>query len=189
MVQIFPGPSAPVGLIHGPGRYYDCAGIVGAFSAPAGLAVSADTLYCQPFQAIGPKGYDRLALKLTLAGAGGTLGRMSVLTTGTDGLPDALLADSGTFAVDDALEHLVTVSVPTIFGQVYWTAFQSNGTPTVLRYNANSNNEAMGWPTGSATSREYHVQVARSFAAIAATLTGTSWTYSNAPIAVRLRAI
>lgn len=190
MVQVTPAIADPIpGLLHITGNFYDAATVLGITANAAGLAIGAagvDRL--QPFRALARNGYDRIAINVTVAGAGGTLGRMAVYTMGADGLPAALVVDSGTFPLDGAADQTITVAIPTTFGQWYWTAINVNGTPTLLAYNTLTALPLLGYTASTDVTRIGGVQATRAFAAFPASLAGVSWTRSAAAWAVRLRA-
>jgi len=182
-VSTFPG------LIDIPARYHDVSDGEGAFGAPTAVLLVTNSLYCCPFRCDSPHGYDQALINVTTGAAATSLGRISILSQGVDGLPDSLIADSGTFLVDAIAEAGAAFSIPTVPGSWVWLCFQSNGAPTVFKYNANNNNSALGWVTASSIARDYGLQFSRAFAPISASLSGTGWTYNGAPLAVRLRAI
>ena len=177
------------GLIDIPARYHDVSDGEGGFSAPTATLLTVNTLYACPFRCDAPRGYNQALINVTTGAVATSLGRISILSQGTDGLPDSLIADSGTFLVDAIAEAGAAFSIPTVQGAWVWLCFQSNGAPTVFKYNTNNNNSALGYVTASSILRHYGVFVARAFGPIAASLTGTGWTYDTAPLAVRLRAI
>lgn len=177
------------GIIHLPGNFYDCSAVLGSSAAASAVAITANGDFAQPFRAFSRNGYDRISINVTTGAAGGKLGRMAVYTMGADGLPGALLVDSGTFPADAITDETITVVVPTIFGDWYWTVLNSDGTPTVFRYNNSVMNTLLGYATAVETAKVGGLSAARAFAAFPASLAGVSWTRHNAPLAVRLRAV
>jgi len=177
------------GLIDIPARYHDVSDGEGGFSAPTAVLLVANTLYACPFRCDSPRGYNQALINVTTGAVATSLGRISILSQGSDGLPDSLIADSGTFLVDAIAEAGAAFSIPTVPGSWAWLCFQSNGAPTVFKYNTNNNNSALGYVTASSIARHYGLAFTRAFAPFTASLSGTVWIYDTQTLAVRLRAV
>lgn len=94
-------------------------------------ALVANVLYLVPFFVSRPMTVDRIAIEVTIAGAGGTVARLGIYgEAATAGTPGALLVDGGTVAVDSTGIKAVTVSTALTRGWKF-IAVVTDGTPTI----------------------------------------------------------
>lgn len=73
---------------------------------------------------------DRIAIDVTIAGAGGTKARLGIYNVGTNLYPGSLLLDAGTVAVDATGVKSITINQSLTKG-LYFTALVSDGIPTI----------------------------------------------------------
>ena len=95
-------------------------------------AVDANLLYCAPIVIAVPLRFDRIACRVSVAGALATKARMGIyLNKSPVSLaPGALVMDSGEVAVD-AVAQLDVIIDYTASKGIIWVAFITNGTPTM----------------------------------------------------------
>lgn len=74
--------------------------------------------------------YIRIGIRVTGAGAGGTLARLGIYEWSA-GLPGALVLDAGTVAVDAAPANVEIIIAEALTRGYYFLAFVSDGTPTL----------------------------------------------------------
>jgi len=112
----------------------------GQFYGPIGASTStrsfsANQLRVVPFRVRSSQLFDRISIETTTAGGAGTLYRLGVFASHTDGFPGAVLLDAGTVAGDAApAPQTITISL-TLTPGVYWlgVAAQSVAGSPVLR--------------------------------------------------------
>lgn len=121
----------------------------------------------------------RVFCETTVAAAGGKLLRVGLYTVGTDGLPGALLYDSGSLAADAAAGDIGANVVMTIpYDEVYATVV-SDGTPTLRAYTIERAPQFMGWRGAvTAVTKETMVSNTLTYGALPATF-GAITTYSS----------
>lgn len=95
-------------------------------------ALGADRITAHPFIVARALTIDRLAIEVTVAGAGGTKARLGIYADGVDTYPGALVLDAGLVAVDAIAIVAATIDQSLTKG-LYWLVCVSDGTPT-LRY-------------------------------------------------------
>ncbi len=87
----------------------------------------------------------RLAIRVTTAGAAGSTCRLAIYGSLPNGLPGALLVDTGTLATDAVAFVEATISQALEAGRDYWLASWFSGTPTVSAVAAAQAGAAIGW--------------------------------------------
>lgn len=97
--------------------------------------MTADKLYVMPFAPARAITVDRIAIAVTLAGAGGTKARLGIYNSDADGKPAALVLDAGEVGVDGVGIKAITINQSLTKG-LYWLACVSDGTPTVRHHYA-----------------------------------------------------
>ncbi len=73
---------------------------------------------------------DRIAIRITVAGAANTDARLGIFNNGTNLYPGSLLLDAGTVDVDSIGVKAITINQALAKG-IYWLAVVSDGTPTL----------------------------------------------------------
>ena len=113
--------------------------VVGQYMLPycqafttAGFAVTADRLYAIPFVAARAMTVDRIAMSVTVLAAGKEA-RLGIYNSGPDGKPSSLVLDAGEVSVAGTGTKAITINQALTKG-LYWLAFVSDGTPSVIRY-------------------------------------------------------
>ena len=107
----------------------------GMGSTASTFVMVVDRLYAVPFVAARAMTVDRIAMAVTVEGAGGTKARLGIYASGSDGQPAALVLDAGEVAVDGAGVKAITINQSLTKG-LYWLACVSDGTPTVRSHYA-----------------------------------------------------
>lgn len=107
-------------------RYY-----VGFGSAPAGVALSADVLYYQPFSVGEEHTFDRIAFQVTATGTA-TLARLAIYRF-VNGVPTELVLDAGSVGVGSTGLKTITISQLLEPG-TYVLGLVLNGTCTLVAY-------------------------------------------------------
>ncbi len=92
-------------------------------------AVVGNTIYFRPFFVPRARTYDRIAIELTVVGAGGTVVRLGIYRSSAAHIPTTLVVDAGTVAVDAGVAvKTITISEQLTKGN-YFMAHVSDGTP------------------------------------------------------------
>ena len=180
--MIFP-PAAPASIpVWKTGRYYDFKSSNPATASTGALA--ANTIYAQ-LQWFSGQPIDRIGTSVTTGAAAGKLLRCGLATMGTDGLPDALLVDSGNLAADGiaGVEATVAVTPPRGWG---WTLLITDGTPTVVSYAIERMPAILGWSSLTTTTLELCVTKSQTFGAFPATF-GAISSYQSVAYRVAFR--
>lgn len=101
-----------------------------AWRTPVATAMAVDHLYGQPFLAGRNITVDRIAVNITIAGAGGTAIRLGIYKNGTNLYPGALLLDAGTVAADGVAIREININQSLVKGWYFLTHI-SDGAPTL----------------------------------------------------------
>lgn len=107
----------------------------------AGTIATAGDTYYMPIYCATSMQFDRLCVSISTAGAAGKLARLGIYTMGSNRMPDALVVDAGTVAVDSTGAKEATIST-TLAKGYYYLAFVSDGAPTPRAASVNGTS----WP-------------------------------------------
>lgn len=172
-------------------RWYGAGALEGVGNTAGTLVLSADTMYCSPFCVPASTAFDRIALTVTSAGAGGKVLRFGIYSD-VAGLPSKLILDSGAVAADAAdtgASQTVTIA-QTLPADSYWFITVSNGAPTVRAIaQAAQAISIMGYSTIDDATLYRYFTTAFTYAALPATYSGTPSYVAGNPPDVRLRAL
>ena len=125
--------------------YYDPCNIVIGWGTSA---VTALTLYAHPIKVIRAKTFDRIGVRISVAGAATKIMRLGIYND-SGGYPSSLALDCGTIAVDASGWLTITISKQ-LTKATYWLGVVSDGTPTM--YYA-----SYGWsPRGNFSTPHYN---------------------------------
>lgn len=94
--------------------------------------LAADRLYASILIVARDITVDRIAIEVTVGGAGGTKARLGIYSVGDNLAPGALVDDSGEVAVDSTGVKAITIDQALTKG-IYYTALVTDGTPTIRR--------------------------------------------------------
>jgi hypothetical protein len=110
------------------GGYADFAFTTGS----SNLTLGANYLYARPIFVPRNMSFDRIAVYVSGDAAGGSLIRLGIYNVDSTGAPSALVVDAGTVACDaTGLKYITLSPVVTLAPGWYWTAYTSNGAPTL----------------------------------------------------------
>lgn len=167
------------------GQYYDLKSAL-AGSTGAGAAMSAGTIYASPLFAPEARRVDRIGTDVTIAAAAGKLIRFGLATMGADGLPDVLLADTGSVAADatGGIEGTVDLWMPAGWS---WGLMLSDGAPTVLNYTLTQTQGLLGWSSLASTTLQVTATKTQAYGALPAAF-GTPTALSNVGFRIAVRA-
>lgn len=161
------------------GNYYDY-GVTRAASAPAGSALSANTIYTSLID-VPPLGedIDRIAIEVTIAGTA-TLARVGIYRIGTDGKPSSLLIDGGAVDVSGTGRKEATVALWLPPGPIA-AAVLCNGSVTLMAYGTPSTSPYGYADTLTTTKQVCAINGSFAYAALPAVFTTTSIIASAGP--------
>ncbi len=128
------------------GNYYHsqyCVGYTGS-----GVALTADKIYAVPFLVARPVSWDRIALRVQAAGAGGTKIRMGLYNDNGSLYPGSPYDDAGTVDVDTTGVKEITIAYSLPRG-LYWLVFISDGTPSIYAIGTTSIIDILGFSNPS----------------------------------------
>lgn len=143
------------------------------------------TIYAQKLKIPRGLAITKIFAEIATGGAAGKLIRLGLYTVGADGLPDALLADTGSLAADVTGEIGASSSLVLPYDEV-WTAALSDGAPTLRAYVTDRSPQFMGWSSATATTRETALTKTQAYGALPATF-GTPTSYVSTPLRVGVK--
>lgn len=156
-------------------------------STLATSAISAGTMYAQKLKLPFGVTITRVFCETTIAAAAGKLIRHGLYTVGADGLPGALLYDTGSLAADAAAGDIgADVSMMLPYDELYAVTL-SDGTPTLRSYVTERAPQVMGWRSAvTAVTKESQILKTQAYGALPATF-GTPTSYGNTPLRVGIK--
>lgn len=161
------------------GNYYDY-GVTRAASAPAGSALSANTIYTSLIDVPPPgEDIDRIAIEVTATGTA-TLARVGIFRIGEDGKPSSLLIDGGAVDVSGTGRKEATVAIFLPPGPIA-AAVLCNGTVTLMAYGTPSTSPYGYADTLTTTKQACAVYGSFAYAALPATFVTSSIIASAGP--------
>lgn len=162
-------------------RYYSNKVVAAADTT---VTVVAGTLYAFPFYVGASRTADRLAVRITTAGAAGTLGAVGIYTN-TDSstiYPDDLVVSYEDFSTAAAGVTQGTISQALTADTLYWLVFLFSGTPTMRAATPYATPSILGQATGSLNSLTGVSTVGYGYAALPATYPAGSGNIATNPI-------
>lgn len=172
----FPQLPVPVGRpIIAATTYLTLPGV--SISTTATTAQAANQVKYYPIYVTTPITIDQLSLEVTSAGAGGTTARMGIYHADINWVPGALIADSGTVAVDSTGVKSAAVAVTLAPGR-YLLCFNSDGAPTLRCARGNLGNTVL-LPTLGANPALFSMRGTQTYGAFPATGTAIDTVAGN----------
>lgn len=169
----------PPGIPWISGNYYDY-GTFRAASAPAGSALSSNTIYTSLIDIPqGGRAIDRIAIEVTTTGTA-TLARVGIYRIGADGKPSSLLIDGGALDVSGTGRKEATVALSLPAGPIA-AAVLCNGSVTLMAYGTPSTSPYGYADTLTTTKQVCPINGSFAYAALPAAFTTTSIIASAGP--------
>ena len=151
--------------------------ILGA-GATSSVAATANRLYLMKFHPEKARTLTGIGIKVTTAGAAGTLARLGIYEMSEDGLPTTLLLDAGTVATDSTGYKEITIS-QAVSQRPYYLAVVFDGTPTITQTNITIGVLGADLNTSGTSQAIGHIFRSFTFATLPTDETGSAGGYSK----------